>query len=104
SNLMQPFQVDSRGHTSSRPKPRPMQNVLHVTSDSSASSSDGESSTSNSSSSPSPTLMHCLPDNMIRCSRCQRSQSIDIKTGKKNMVQYGLNSWYCTRCAGMVGF
>nr|OQO30930.1 hypothetical protein B0A51_04157 [Rachicladosporium sp. CCFEE 5018] len=32
-----------------------------------------------------------------RCSRCQRSQSINLKTGRTNMVQFDLNSVYCLR-------
>jgi hypothetical protein len=41
---------------------------------------------------------------IARCSRCHRTPSIDITTGKSNMVQYGLNQYYCSRCAGMVGY
>jgi hypothetical protein len=42
---------------------------------------------------------------VARCSRCHRSQSIDVTTGKAaNMVAYGLNSFYCLRCANITGF
>lgn len=81
----------SAAHGSPRPKPYPMQNVLHVTSDDSTSSS-GSSNCSFGS-----------PLETARCSRCQRTPSIDIRTGKNNMVQYGLNLWYCSRCATLVG-
>lgn len=78
-------------HSPSRPRPYPVQNVLHVTSDDSSSS---ESSLSDSAKSSL---------DVARCSRCQRTPSTDIRTGKSNMVQYGLNLWYCNRCAAMVG-
>lgn len=80
-----------------RPQPHPQQNVLHVTSD------DSTSSASSSSSTGSMYDIYSSPD-LARCSRCHRTPSIDIKTGKSNMVQYGLNLYYCSRCAAMVGF
>lgn len=79
-----------------RPQPQPLQNVLAVSDDSSGS----DDSTSSS-------AAHTLqsPIELARCSRCHRSQSIDMTTGKAaNMVSYGLNSFYCTRCANIVGF
>lgn len=80
--------------TASRPRPSPIQqNVLHVTSDDSSSDDSSESLGSGMVS----------PPELARCSRCQRHQSLDLVTGKSNMVSYGLNLWYCTRCAGMVG-
>lgn len=81
----------SAAHGSPRPKPYPMQNVLHVTSDDSTSS--GGSSCSSFGSTP----------EIARCSRCQRTPSVDVRTGKSNMIQYGLNLWYCSRCATLVG-
>ena len=76
--------------TPKRPQPRPLQNVLAVSDDSNMCSS---SPLSNS------------PIELARCSRCQRSQSIDMNTGTAtNMVSYGLNLFYCTRCANIVGF
>ncbi|KAF2172106.1 hypothetical protein M409DRAFT_62915 [Zasmidium cellare ATCC 36951] len=81
----------SAAHGAPRPKIYPMQNVLHVTSDDSTSSSGSN----NSSYGSSPEL--------ARCSRCQRTPSVDVRTGKNNMVQYGLNLWYCNRCAALVG-
>lgn len=41
-----------------------------------------------------------------RCSRCQRSVSIDASAGPfyGNAVAFGTNSFYCRRCATMVGF
>lgn len=76
-----------------RPRPVPVQNVLHVTTEDSTSSDGSFSSTSSTSSSL----------DLARCSRCQRTPSIDVRNGKSNMVQYGLNLWYCSRCAAMVG-
>ena len=77
----------------SRPQPSPVQNVPHRTSDDSSSSYSSTSSIDSS----------MLFVDLARCSRCQRTPSVDVKTGKSNMVQYGLNLWYCSRCASMVG-
>ncbi|KAM0721963.1 hypothetical protein Q7P37_002889 [Cladosporium fusiforme] len=76
-----------------RPRPVPQQNLLQVTSDDSVTSS---------SSSRSSLEMFSAPE-VARCSRCQRTPSTDVRTGQSNMVQYGLNLWYCSRCASMVG-
>lgn len=78
-----------------RPNPRPTQNVLQVTTDSYGSSSDGSYSSS--------TNVHTSSCDYARCSRCQRTPSIDVRTGQWNMIQYGLNLWYCARCAALVG-
>lgn len=82
----------SQGQTVRRPNPTPIQNVLHTTSDDSDKSSSSSSNTTRHSS-----------IELARCSRCHRTPSIDARTGKNNMVEYGLNLWYCTRCAQMVG-
>ena len=89
----------AHGHYSSRPQPIPVQNVLHVTSDDSTSSS----SSLDSDSRQSVDFGMTSPPELARCSRCQRTSGIDLRTGKSNMIKYGLNLWYCTRCAGMVG-
>lgn len=40
---------------------------------------------------------------VVRCSRCQRSLSVpDDKA--QGAVQFGMNSYYCHRCASKVGF
>jgi hypothetical protein len=83
------LQMQTAAAHPSRPRPAPIQNVLHVTSDDSTSSEESVSSTDSSKSSL----------DIARCSRCQRTPSIDVKTGKSNMVQYGLNLWYCSRYA-----
>lgn len=83
----------SAAHGSPRPRPYPMQNVLHVTSDDSTSSTESAGSLGSPASTP----------EFARCSRCQRTPSVDVRTGKSNMVQYGLNLWYCSRCATLVG-
>jgi hypothetical protein len=93
SSLMQAQTSAAHGLTS-RPRPHPVQNVLHVTSDEACSSDDSSSSID---------FGIASPPELARCSRCQRTPSLDLKTGKSNMVQYGLNLWYCTRCAAMVG-
>ena len=79
-----------------RPQPQPLQNVLAVSDEATTPNDDSYSS-----------AVHTLqsPIELARCSRCHRSQSIDMATGKAaNMVSYGLNSFYCTRCASIVGF
>lgn len=96
-SVMQAQTSASHGHSTSRPRAVPTQNLGHSSSRDSSSSSSTRSLSSSS------------DDNMAthpeyaRCSRCQRTPSLDIKSGKSNMVQYGLNLWYCNRCAGMVG-
>jgi len=96
SNLMK-LQTASAHGQPIRPRPVPQQNVLHVTSDESVKSDRSSSS----SSSDDPSLVSPLEE--ARCSRCHRTPSVDLKTGTPNMVRFGLNSYYCTRCAGMVG-
>ena len=81
-----------------RPSPHPLQNMLYTSSESSA---DSDDSTQSSDSLGSDLTS---PMETARCSRCQRTPSLDVMTGKSNMVSYGLNLWYCTRCAAMVGF
>ena len=93
SSFLQMQSVAAYKHSPSRPRPYPVQNVLHVTSDDSMSSCSSTSSIDSSKSSL----------DLARCSRCQRTPSINVQTGKSNMVSYGLNLWYCSRCASMVG-
>ena len=77
-----------------RPQPQPLQNVLAVGDN----CSEPERSSSSQGSMQSPM-------EVARCSRCHRSQSIDVSTGTAaNMVAYGLNSFYCLRCANITGF
>lgn len=79
------------GQSASRPRPIPVQNVLEVTSDDSVTSADS------STTSLVPGMMS--PPEFVRCSRCQKTPGPAVN----NMIQYGLNLWYCRRCAGMVG-
>ena len=82
------------------PRARPIQNVLQVT------DKNSQDTTSDSSDdgwpSAEPTMIS--PPELARCSRCQRDPSIDIYTRRTDMIQYGLNLWYCNRCAVKVGF
>lgn len=91
----QPSYAMAHVQETTRPRPYPLQNVLHVTSDDATGSADSSPNVSPSASVSSP--------EMARCSRCQRTPSLNIQTGKNNMVEYGLNLWYCSRCAVMVG-
>ncbi|KAF1353480.1 hypothetical protein BDV97DRAFT_116163 [Delphinella strobiligena] len=88
------LQVQTQAAHIPRPQPQPLQNVLHV---------DDESLSSPGSESSSPSNSNSLPVSAApaRCSRCQRTLSVDMSAGK---VSYGLNLWYCSRCAGMVGY
>ncbi|KAJ5573390.1 uncharacterized protein N7459_007817 [Penicillium hispanicum] len=40
---------------------------------------------------------------VVRCSRCQQSLSLANQSGS-GVVQFGMNSYYCSRCASKVGF
>ncbi|TKA81177.1 hypothetical protein B0A55_02621 [Friedmanniomyces simplex] len=97
ASFMQTQTSAAHGPASGRPSPRPMQNVLPVTSEDTDTSSDGSDSSGSS------FFGLASPPDMARCSRCQRTPSLDVRTGKSNMVQYGLNLWYCSRCADLVG-
>ena len=76
---------------------RPIQNPLPK-----ANRSDESISTVSSSGSSSPKSSL----DIVRCSRCQRSLSIDtsLPANQSGAVRFGLNSYYCTRCANVVGF
>lgn len=86
-----------------RPQPRPLQDVLHVSNDFFDNNSD-DSITSNESDLSAPACASQSIFAYARCSRCQRRPSVDANTGRHNMIEYGLNLFYCTRCANMVGF
>lgn len=78
-----------------RPTAKPMQHSLQSSSDDSSNSND--SSHSDNSSHSTSDFEHA------RCSRCQKTPSVDVARGGSNMIQYGLNLWYCSRCARLVG-
>ncbi|KAJ5086130.1 hypothetical protein N7532_010901 [Penicillium argentinense] len=40
---------------------------------------------------------------IVRCSRCQQSLSLASQSNS-GAVQFGMNSYYCNRCASKVGF
>lgn len=71
-----------------RPKPQPHQNDTE-TSTNSVRTSISSDSDSSSASTP----------QVIFCSRCQRSSY-----GSQGMVCFAINSYYCTRCASLVGY
>lgn len=93
SSFLQMQTAAAHGHQASRPRPHPVQQDVLVTSDDSSASDDNSSSSGSTNSSI----------DLARCSRCQRTPFVDLKTGKNNMIRYGLNSYYCSRCAGLVG-
>ncbi|EYE93606.1 uncharacterized protein ASPGLDRAFT_44536 [Aspergillus glaucus CBS 516.65] len=41
---------------------------------------------------------------IVRCSRCQRSMSLEKDEKTPGVVRFGMNSYYCSRCASMVGY
>lgn len=86
------LQLQTAAAHSESPKRPQLQDVLHVTSD---------ESTSSDSSKTSMESYHCPPE-LARCSRCHRTSSID-RNGKINMIAWSINSYYCHRCAEVVG-
>jgi hypothetical protein len=84
------YSSGSSDSASSRPPVRPTQNLLRL--DNSSDGSDTSVVDARTSS-----------EEYARCSRCQRTPSIDVRTGQWNMISYGLNLWYCSRCAALVG-
>ncbi|KAI9370370.1 hypothetical protein BJX61DRAFT_515846 [Aspergillus egyptiacus] len=46
---------------------------------------------------------NALGFDIVRCSRCQRSMSVE-NGSTSEAVRFGMNSYYCSRCASMVGF
>lgn len=75
-------------YQSQRPKPQPHQTIFE-TSDESIRTSTPSDSGSSSASTP----------QIVYCSRCQRSSF-----GTQGMVCFAMNSYYCTRCASLVGY
>ena len=42
---------------------------------------------------------------IVRCSRCQRSLTVDVSSPNlRGAVPFGMNSYYCLRCAKLVGY
>lgn len=99
SKLLQ-LQTQAAHPKAVRPQPRPLQDMFNIHDDSEANSDDSVNSnpSDDAISSAALALQHA------RCSRCQRDSSIDLTTGGSNMVQWGVNSFYCNRCAKIVGF
>ncbi|KAL4884341.1 hypothetical protein BJY04DRAFT_6591 [Aspergillus karnatakaensis] len=52
---------------------------------------------------PTGTTPGSLGFDIVRCSRCQRSMSLESES-TPGVVRFGMNSYYCSRCASMVGF
>lgn len=71
-----------------RPKPQPHQGILETSDDSVRTSTSSDSGSSS-----------CSTPQLIYCSRCQRSSF-----GTQGMVCFAMNSYYCTRCASLVGY
>lgn len=45
-----------------------------------------------------------LPRDYVRCNRCHRSVSLTSMSSLDTMVSIGVNSYYCNRCAKIVGY
>jgi hypothetical protein len=39
-----------------------------------------------------------------KCSRCRETAKSILQSGRFTMFKYGLNLWYCSRCAALVGW
>ena len=66
-------------------------------------SSEGSISSPSPSQSPAPSPKVSV--DIVRCSRCQRSLTLDMSSPNlKGVVPFGMNSYYCNRCAKLVGF
>ncbi|KAL2053943.1 hypothetical protein ABVK25_005872 [Lepraria finkii] len=94
------LQLQTRAaHPIRRPSSRPVQDFHRSNSHSSqASSASTSSSLSSIDSSPS---LSVAPQ---RCSRCHRSVSVDSNIPTTGGIKIGMNSYYCNRCATMVGY
>lgn len=96
ANLLQ-LQTQVAHPDANRSQTHPVQTGIHTAVD----SDDG--SISSSFSSDFGSRMDSL--DVVRCSRCQRSLSIDTgSTSSGGVVRFGTNSYYCNRCATLVGF
>jgi len=47
---------------------------------------------------------HSACDEIVRCSRCHRSATLSSPAPLDSMISFGLNLYYCGRCASMVGY
>ena len=82
-------------HQPRRPATKPLQQNVLAT----YGSDTSRRSSSDSDSAPSPATNHA------RCSRCHRGVSIDGSfPAMMGAVTIGINSYYCQRCADVVGF
>jgi hypothetical protein len=39
-----------------------------------------------------------------KCSRCRETARLILRSGRFDMLNYGLNLWYCSRGAALVGW
>ncbi|KAJ4507061.1 hypothetical protein HRR83_008327 [Exophiala dermatitidis] len=88
------LQLQTRAATGTEP--------IRIVQGSSSGKSHDNSSTASSSASASPKSSL----DIVRCSRCQRSLTIDpsLPMRQSGAVRFGMNSYYCKRCANVVGF
>lgn len=114
SNL---FQLQSRAahqpERRTRPQPQPVQSTSILGADDDLSSSDLASprsgadslvpSAASSDCSDCPSTRSSPQSFSARCSRCHSHSTTNVQTRKTNMVAYGLNLYYCTRCADITG-
>ncbi|GAM83377.1 hypothetical protein ANO11243_013640 [Dothideomycetidae sp. 11243] len=110
SNLFQlQIQASHQPERRLRPGPRPLQDDSTLRDDLAISRNSPSMTPSHVAGSPNPSYSDCStpsPEssmNHARCSRCHRTPAVDLATLKSNMIEYGLNLFYCTRCAEIVG-
>ena len=84
-----------------RPGSQPVQDTRRASSASSNGSMLSASSSSSRSSMDSASSATMAPQ---VCSRCHRSVSLDSNMPTTGGIKIGINSYYCNRCATMVGY
>lgn len=82
---------------SHRPEPKPLQKIVNTTSSENLHTGSFESN-------PSTPIDLLLQLKGMRCSRCRETNNLYTNNGHPAMLNYGLNLWYCVRCASFVGW
>lgn len=93
------LQLQTRAaHPPKRSQNQPDQHT-QVTASSSSSTCDSSPRSSTESTPPQSPFI-----DFARCSRCHRSVSVDGSPPSMTGVSFGINSYYCQRCANLVGY
>ena len=93
------LQLQTRAaHPPRRPRNEPNENTQVTASRSSSTCASSPRSSTELSPLQSPFI------DWARCSRCHRSVSVDGSLPSTTGVSFGINSYYCQRCANLVGY